>query len=165
MNYYVYINNDDGDLSNHYETFAKKNELRADSGLDLVCPCDLLVPAKATSFKIKLGIQGYVEYIDKKVRGYYLYPRSSMGSKTSLRQSNSIGLIDFGYRGEVMLVVDNVGDKDYQVKKGDRLCQLVAGDASPIHPVVVSKEKFMERVENEKNGNERGTGGFGSTGV
>jgi dUTP pyrophosphatase len=165
MNYFVHlIDENDAFLKDYYETFGKKNEIRADSGLDILCPHDIIVPANSISFKIKLGIQGYIKYVDGRKRGYFLFPRSSLGSKTSLRQSNSVGLIDFGYRGEVMVVVDNVSSQDHVVKRGDRLCQIVAGDASPIYPVIISGEEFNKQMEKESDGNERGMGGFGSTG-
>ena len=84
---------------------------------------------------------------------YLLMPRSSI-AKTPLRLSNSIGLIDGGYRGEIMAAVDNIKDKPYTVESGQRLFQLVAMDGSPIH---------FELVEGLSD-TTRGEGGFGSTG-
>ena len=80
-------------------------------------------------------------------------PRSSI-SKTPLRQCNSVGLIDGGYRGEIMAAVDNVKDEPYTVEPGQRLFQLVAMDGSPIHFELVSMLTETGR----------GEGGFGSTG-
>ena len=65
-------------------------------------------------------------------RPYLLMPRSSI-AKTPLRLSNSIGLIDGGYRGEIMAAVDNIKDEAYTVEPCQRLFQLVAMDGSPIH--------------------------------
>ncbi|MBL6964583.1 MAG: dUTP diphosphatase, partial [Bacteroidetes bacterium] len=84
---------------------------------------------------------------------YLLMPRSSI-AKTPLRLSNSIGLIDGGYRGEIMAAVDNIKNEDYTVEPGQRLFQLVAMDGSPIH---------FELVD-ELSHTTRGSGGFGSTG-
>ena len=84
---------------------------------------------------------------------YLLMPRSSI-AKTPLRLCNSIGLIDGGYRGELMTVVDNVKTEDYTVEPGQRLFQLVAMDGSPIHIEIV--DELSETT--------RGSGGFGSTG-
>ena len=81
-------------------------------------------------------------------------PRSSL-SKTPLRQCNSIGLIDAGYRGEIMAAVDNIKDKSFTLETGQRLFQLVAMDGSPIH---------FELVD-ELTETDRGEGGFGSTGA
>ena len=86
-------------------------------------------------------------------RPYLLMPRSSI-AKTPLRLCNSIGLIDGGYRGEIMAVVDNIKKEPYTVKPGQRLFQLVAMDGSPIHFNLV--DKLTEST--------RGEGGFGSTG-
>jgi len=86
-------------------------------------------------------------------RAYYLLPRSSI-SKTPLRMSNSIGLIDGGYRGEIMAACDNIKEVTYVVSKGDRLFQLVACDSSMI--------EF--ELTDELSDSTRGKGGFGSTG-
>jgi len=87
-------------------------------------------------------------------RAYYLFPRSSI-SKTPLRMSNSIGLIDGGYRGEIMAMCDNIKGETYTAQKGQRLFQLVASDSSPIHYEL--SEELSETT--------RGHGGFGSTGA
>ena len=49
-----------------------------------------------------------------------------------MRLANSIGLIDGGYRGELVGMVDNIYDKDFHIKRGERYFQLVAVDSSPI---------------------------------
>ena len=120
-----------------------------DAGLDLYVLKDINFEPGETK-AIKLGISCAPE--DGKA--YYLFPRSSI-SKTPLRMSNSIGLIDGGYRGEIMAMCDNIKSESYNVQKGHRLFQLVATDSSPIH---------FELVE-ELEMTTRGTGGFGSTGT
>ena len=80
-------------------------------------------------------------------------PRSSI-SKTPLRMSNSIGLIDGGYRGEIMACCDNIKGESYTAKEGERLFQLVSADCSDISYEL--KEELSE--------SSRGSGGFGSTG-
>ena len=121
---------------------------KGDAGLDLYILDDLLFQPNETKL-IKLGIS--CEPSDG--RAYYLFPRSSI-SKTPLRLSNSIGLIDGGYRGEIMASCDNIKDFDFTIKEGQRLFQLVAVDSSPISYKVV--EELSETT--------RGGGGFGSTG-
>ena len=69
--------------------------------------------------------------------------------------SNSIGLIDGGYRGEIMAVCDNIKTEGYTVEKGQRLFQLVATDSSTIEYELVETLELTTR----------GIGGFGSTGV
>ena len=120
-----------------------------DAGLDLYVLEDIQFEPGETK-AIKLGIS--CESEDGKA--YYLFPRSSI-SKTPLRMANSIGLIDGGYRGEIMAMCDNIKSEAYTAEKGQRLFQLVATDSSPIH---------FELVE-ELEMTTRGTGGFGSTGM
>ena len=122
---------------------------KGDAGLDLYVLQDDTFKAGETK-KIKLGIS--CENQDGK--GYFLFPRSSI-SKTPLRMANSIGLIDAGYRGEIMAVCDNIKDYDFSIKKGDRLFQLVSSDLSDIEFSIVD----------ELSDTTRGTGGFGSTGT
>lgn len=119
-----------------------------DAGIDLFVVEDQTIKAGETT-RIQLGIA--CENTENKP--YLLMPRSSI-SKTPLRQCNSIGLIDGGYRGEIMAAVDNIKNEDYTVEKGQRLFQLVAMDGSPIHFQLV--DELTETT--------RGTGGFGSTG-
>ena len=119
-----------------------------DAGLDLyVLKEQKFLPGETKL--IKLGIS--CEPIDGKP--YYLFPRSSI-SKTPLRLSNSIGLIDAGYRGEIMAPCDNIKDTEYSIEEGQRLFQLVASDSSPISFSLVD----------ELSETSRGSGGFGSTG-
>jgi len=83
-----------------------------------------------------------------------ILPRSSTGAKTPLRLSNSQGLIDTSYRGEIMLLFDNISDSDYVVNKGDRLAQL------EVKPVYRFKPQIVESLDTT----DRGEGGFGSSG-
>ena len=119
-----------------------------DAGLDLYVLEDIKINAGET-LPIKLGVACEPE----DGRAYFLMPRSSI-SKTPLRLANSIGLIDGGYRGELMAMCDNIKSDSYTVEKGQRLFQIVACDCSPI---------TYELVEDLSN-TTRGTGGFGSTG-
>ncbi len=119
-----------------------------DAGLDLFVVEDQIIPANSTT---PIPLQIACENIDN--RAYYLFPRSSI-SKTPLRLANSIGLIDGGYRGEIVGMVDNIYDKDYKISRGERYFQLVAVDSSPIE---------FELVD-ELSKSTRGEGGFGSTG-
>ena len=121
---------------------------KGDAGLDLYILEDITFSPFETKV-IKLGL--FCEPNDGKA--YYLMPRSSI-SKTPLRMANSIGLIDGGYRGEIMAVCDNIKNYEYTVKEGQRLFQIVSCDSSPISYIL--SEKLTEST--------RGDGGFGSTG-
>ena len=119
-----------------------------DAGLDLFIVQEQVINPGQTA-RIRLGIS--CENLDNK--SYFLIPRSSI-SKTPLRMCNSIGLIDAGYRGEIMAAVDNIKNETYQLDIGQRLFQLVAMDGSLISFELVS----------DLSNSERGAGGFGSTG-
>ena len=120
-----------------------------DAGLDLYVLENIHFEPGETK-AIKLGISCEPE----DGIAYYLFPRSSI-SKTPLRMANSIGLIDGGYRGEIMAMCDNIKPESYTAEKGQRLFQLVATDSSPIQYELVEKIEMTSR----------GTGGFGSTGM
>lgn len=119
-----------------------------DAGLDLYIVYEQCIRGGDTGF---IHLQIACENNENKP--YLLLPRSSI-SKTPLRLSNSIGLIDAGYRGEIIAAVDNIREEDYTVSPVDRLFQLVAMDGSPIHFDLVD----------ELSDTSRGSGGFGSTG-
>jgi dUTP pyrophosphatase len=123
---------------------------KGDSGLDLFAVRDETIPAGETRF-VKLGIKA-AAWMGSSNLSWLLMPRSSI-SKTPLRLCNSVGLIDAGYRGEVMAAVDNVKGSDFGIKKGDRLVQAVSFSGKPISFKVVG----------ELDATTRGEGGFGST--
>lgn len=83
-----------------------------------------------------------------------IIPRSSMGAKTPLRLSNSCGLIDSGYRGELGILYDNISDGPYTINAGDRIAQLL----------VMPSYRFKPQVVESLETSDRGTGGFGSSG-
>ena len=80
-----------------------------------------------------------------------LFPRSSI-SKTNLRLANAVGVIDSGYRGEIILKFDKLGDHSYNV--GDRVGQLML--------TLVPSIQFVEVQRLPSS--DRGDGGFGSSG-
>lgn len=121
---------------------------QGDAGLDLFIIDALTIEPGETAL-IKSNI--VCENTDGKP--YLLMPRSSI-SKTPLRQCNSIGLIDAGYRGEIMAAVDNIKETPFTVNPGQRFFQLVSMDGGPISFEIVP----------ELSETERGKGGFGSTG-
>jgi len=87
--------------------------------------------------------------------GYYMYPRSSL-SKTPLRLANSVGIIDSGYRGNLIGMFD--ANTDYVINKYDRLLQICAPELSPIVVNIVQHEEYLGKPT------VRGDGGFGSSG-
>ena len=80
--------------------------------------------------------------------------RSGLALKNALSLPNAPGTIDAGYRGEVGVIMYNRGEVPFQIRRGDRIAQMV-----------ISKLPEVELVEVEElDSSSRGTGGFGSTG-
>ena len=77
-----------------------------------------------------------------------------MATKFGLAPANCVGVVDWDYRGEIIVALHNSGKEDYEIKCGDRIAQLVV---API---------FTPEVEEvtDLSDTERGAGGFGSTG-
>jgi len=103
-----------------------------DSGLDLFFPEEVNMEPRETKI-ISLGIkcEAYPSRNKEHHISYYLYPRSSI-SKTPLRMANSVGIIDAGYRGSIMVALDNISDESYRIEKGQRLFQICSPALSPI---------------------------------
>ena len=140
----------ENDVKQHYiERVENPSSYEDDSGFDLFIPNDITVPKGAKGFKIK----HHISCMPSEKHGYYLYPRSSI-SKGKLRLSNSVGIIDCSYRGDIMAAVDNIGDCDYVLGKGTRSFQLCSPDLKPINVEMV--DELPESY--------RGDGGFGSSG-
>ena len=82
-------------------------------------------------------------------------PRSGLALKSGVTVLTTPGTIDSGYRGEVGVILANFGDADFPVKKGDKIAQIV------IAPV--TQPEIVETTEVDET--DRGSGGFGSTGI
>lgn len=82
-------------------------------------------------------------------------PRSGLAAKKGITVLNAPGTIDADYRGEIGVILVNLSNEDFEVKDGERIAQLV-----------IAKHEQIEWVQvSELNETDRGTGGFGSTGV
>ena len=82
-------------------------------------------------------------------------PRSGLAAKNQISVLNTPGTIDADYRGELKVILINLGNKNFIVEKGLRIAQMV------LCPIIKANIKEVETLENTK----RGSGGFGSTGV
>src|SRR5579871_4644799 len=80
-------------------------------------------------------------------------PRSGLALKHAISMPNSPATIDPGYRGEIRVILINLGASDYQIEKGDRIAQLIIARYEPV-----------EWEEGDLNESARGAGGFGSSG-
>ena len=81
--------------------------------------------------------------------------RSGLGIKHGISLSNGIGVIDSDYRGEVCVGLINKGDKSFEVRRGDRIAQMM------FMPVCHAAFALCDTLDET----ERGEGGFGSTGI
>lgn len=120
-----------------------------DAGLDLRAVEDVTIPA-GQSAMVRTGL--HVE-IPAGCVGLQ-FPRSGLGSK-GITLRNAVGVIDSGYRGEVMAAMWNTTGAAIDIERGDRICQLVVMPYCPC---------TLQEVE-ELSESERGTDGYGSTGV
>lgn len=82
-------------------------------------------------------------------------PRSGLSLKTGLSIPNSPGTIDSDYRGEIKVIVANLSNEVVEIKDGDRIAQMV----------IAKYERAKWTVVTNLDETERGSGGFGSTGV
>jgi dUTP pyrophosphatase len=119
------------------------------AGLDVVAAESLsLAPgarhAVATGFAVAIP-PGY----EVQVR-----PRSGLALKHGITCLNTPGTIDSDYRGEVKVILANLGSEPFEIRRGERIAQLV--------PAPVLRADFVEVAELDETS--RGAGGFGSTG-
>lgn len=81
-------------------------------------------------------------------------PRSGLAAKNGITVLNTPGTIDSDYRGELKIILINLGNEDFTVQNGDRIAQII------VSPVI--QGNFI--ISNELSQTDRGSGGFGSTG-
>ena len=139
----------DAGLISFYQT--SNHNYATDSGYDLYIPNTVTLPPNSTTL-VDLMIRCQLQASEQNIHGYYLYPRSSI-SKTPLRLANSVGIIDFNYRGTLKVAIDNRSAEPYEIKGGERLFQLCMPDLRPFKVVLGHVNKNTDRSE----------GGFGST--
>ena len=139
--------------------YNSKTYEEKDSGFDLYCDNEYIVTKQSQFLKFGIISACAIKTGSNLVnRAYWLMPRSSI-SKTNIICSNSMGLIDSGYRGNIMGAVRLVGDTDAEaIGFKTRLFQLVSGSAKPWSKICIVDEL-------PKPNSDRGTGGFGSTGI
>lgn len=130
-----------------YETpLAAGMDLRAavadDAPLTLQPMARAMVPT-GLAFAVPAGFEAQVR------------PRSGLAAKAGITCLNTPGTIDADYRGEVKVILINLGEEDFIIRRGDRIAQLV------IAPVASASWAVVDSLDETA----RGTGGFGSTGA
>lgn len=124
---------------------------RGDAGYDLRSAADFsIAPGERAMVPTGIAIAIPIGY------GGFVQPRSGLAAKNGVTVLNSPGLIDSGYRDELKVILLNTDKNDtFEIKRGDRIAQLV----------IQKYETVQWNVVEDLEDSERGTGGFGSTGV
>ncbi|PVY41436.1 dUTP diphosphatase [Victivallis vadensis] len=117
-------------------------DLKARTDIELAVGKSTLVPT-GLFLELPVGFEAQVR------------PRSGLALKHNLSLTNSPGTIDAGYRGEVGVIMFNPGPAVFQVRRGDRIAQMVIAELAAVE--LVPAEELSET--------QRGAGGFGSTGI
>lgn len=133
----------------HAATIPSPAYSDGDAGVDLTSVADVTLKAGERAL-VPTGIAVAIP----KGYGGFVQPRSGLAARYGITLTNAPGLIDSNYRGEIKVVVQNTGDREFKIKKGDRIAQLV------IMPVA---QVEFEAVR-ELPASERGESGFGSSG-
>lgn len=116
-------------------------DLRAVESIDLPVGKPVLVPT-GLAIELPPGFEAQIR------------PRSGLALKHAITVPNAPATIDPGYRGEVRVILLNLGPETFRVEAGDRIAQMV-----------IAKYEAVEWLEEELSETVRGAGGFGSSGV
>ncbi len=133
----------------HPDAVIPQYAKESDAGLDLYAVEDFAILA-GERYSARTGISIELP------RSYeaQIRPRSGIASKYGITVLNTPGTIDSGYRGEVIVILINHSNLAYEVKKGDKIAQMV-----------INKHEIVDIIESEElSESERGSGGLGSTG-
>lgn len=174
------VSSEDPELLEQYTAHIAKHNASLDmsifpnSGFDLFVPEETRFTEQFNTKFVDLKVKGEMIYCDTSIHyggddsteddlfgvsshcGYYVYPRSSM-SKTPLMLANHVGIIDSGYRGNIISAVRNLSTQEYVVEKFTRLFQICHPSLCRIYVVLVEEADLTKTS--------RGEGGFGSTGI
>ena len=134
------------------EVSLPKYETSGSSGMDLAANIDANInidPGKTAIIPTGLALS-IPKGFEVQIR-----PRSGLAAKQKISVLNTPGTIDADYRGEIKVILINLGRETFKVEKGLRIAQMV------VCPVVQAQLKEVDDL----NETERGKGGFGSTGT
>ncbi len=132
-----------GELPGYQSSLASGFDVRAQLSQPVVImPTERTMVATGLSFEIPPGFEIQAR------------PRSGLAAKHGISIVNTPGTIDADYRGEVKVILINLGAEPFEIKDQERICQLV------LAPVVQAEFQIVEDLGQT----DRGAGGFGSTG-
>ena len=119
-------------------------DLRANLKADIIMkPLERTIVPTGLFIEIPIGYEAQVR------------PRSGLAIKKGITVLNTPGTIDADYRGEIMIILINLSNEEFVIKHGERIAQMV---------IAAHEQAEWELVE-DLSETERGSGGFGSTGV
>ncbi|MCB0382848.1 MAG: dUTP diphosphatase [Psychroserpens sp.] len=138
------INRSNHDLP-HYETIASAGmDLRASlSEPRILKPLERSIVGTGLFIELPVGIEAQVR------------PRSGLAAKKGITVLNAPGTIDADYRGEIGVILINLSNEDFVINNGERIAQLV----------IAKHERAEWKEVSELSETDRGSGGFGSTGI
>jgi dUTP pyrophosphatase len=119
-----------------------------DAGMDLFSVEDLsLKPGERAGIKTGIALEIPLGYVG------LIWDKSGVASKSGIKTAG--GVIDSGYRGEIVVLLVNLSKDDYNIKKGQKVAQLLIQKVE--NPEILEADALTETA--------RGEGGFGSTGI
>ena len=122
----------------------------SDAGMDVRSVADIVIPRGGRTL-VPTGLVAIIPPMHE----IQVRPRSGLALKHGVTVLNTPGTIDSGYRGEIGVILANMGDAAFSVRKGDRIAQIVI---APVTAAVIEEADAVDETV-------RGAGGFGSTGV
>ena len=134
------------------EVFLPKYETNGSSGMDLAANINSIIniePGNTAIIPTGLALS-IPKGFEVQIR-----PRSGLAANQKISVLNTPGTIDADYRGEIKVILINLGQEPFKIEKGSRIAQMV------VCPIVQAQLKEVDDL----NQTERGKGGFGSTGT
>lgn len=137
------INKSSNDIPKYETEYSAGLDLRANNDNDIILkPLERSLVPTGIFIELPKGFEAQIR------------PRSGLAAKYGITVLNTPGTIDADYRGEIKVILVNLSNKNFIIKKGERICQMI-----------VSKHEVVKLNEvNVLNETERGSGGFGHTG-
>ena len=129
-----------------------KYETEGSSGMDLTANVNRVIeilPGKSEIIPTGIALSIPKNY-EIQIR-----PRSGLAAKNQISVLNTPGTIDEDYRGEIKVILINLGEKKFKIEKGLRIAQMV------LCPVIKAELDEVDELDETK----RGSGGFGSNGI
>ena len=145
-------------LKNASKLSLPKYETAGSAGMDLCAAINKAIVIKKGKYRlynVASGKRTRLQIALPKSFEAQIRPRSGLAIKNGITVLNSPGTIDSDYRGEIGVILINHGEKDFIVKPGMRIAQMII---SKVIKISLQKEKNLKKTT-------RGSGGFGSTGV